>query len=80
MRSSSSGMTFNAPHLNISFNPNNPPPVPSPSFLSLRQQIDTLWSRTEAAELSLVDLNNAVHARVLDWISSSKSRPSQEQV
>ena len=80
VRKSAFGITFDAPHLHVSINQDHPPPIPSQRFQRLRQQVDTTWSHFERAELALVTLDDAVHADVLSWISSSKGRLSQEPV
>ncbi|KAF2823274.1 hypothetical protein CC86DRAFT_409196 [Ophiobolus disseminans] len=66
-------MVFDATHLNIPIDLNNPPPSASMSFLKIQQQVKTTWDAFEVVENSLVRLDDNVHAEVLNYISSHRS-------
>jgi hypothetical protein len=71
---------FNAPHLNITIDSNNPPPVASDALLAARRQTKLAWEAFETAENAIVRTEEDVHAEVLNYISSEPRRPTQLQI
>jgi hypothetical protein len=67
-----------AAHLDITIDPNNPPPEMSIAFASIRQNVHSTWEKFEAAEEHLARLDEEVHNELLNYISSHQHATPQQ--
>lgn len=67
-----------ASHLEVTIDPNNPPPTASPAFTTLREKVENIWKEFEAAENALTELDDDVNNEVLDWVSSHQRATGPE--
>jgi hypothetical protein len=73
-----SGITFQAPHLDVSYNPDNPPPAASSAFIAVRNEVKSIWEQFNAAVRSLVALDDKINEGVLSYISENRRATRQK--
>jgi hypothetical protein len=67
-----------ASHLEITIDSNDPPPAATLAFTHLRQQTEDIWQKFEAAEKSLIPLDDMVNEEVLEYVSAHKRATGPE--
>lgn len=57
-----------ASHLEITIDSNNPPPAASQAYIDVRQHVASLWTSFEAAESSLLPLDDDINQGIREWL------------
>lgn len=67
-----------ASHLEITIDSNDPPPPATLAFTNLRQQVQDIWQKFEAAEKVLIPLDDRVNEQVLEYVSGHRRATGPE--